>query len=552
MSQVMNKLCMFVIGALSLVIISCGGGGGGGGSSTSDVATNIIDAEPSTGSVTLLATDAPTDEFKEINLSIVKVELLSDDGRVTVFEGEKEFDLLQLTEVTEVFSVSDVREGSYNKIRLILSQIELVFHDDRSPAYPRLPGNGKLDLNPRETFHVESDQPLAIQLDFDAKKSIHVVQTGNQEKYNFRPVVFVQIVEGEFDTKLIRQRGTINDLDIADGEFKLCLIEVKIQPISSDEDDLPDCVLVDTNTAPASIFDDFADPVDLEDLDVGDIVTVVGRFRLRTDSAVVNPLDSDNGNENENGNGNGNGNGNSNKKDMEEAEGEDHEGSSDEDSADDDAEHNQLVLIAEVVWSGNEIMQSDNIACSDVTNNVDLDSWYENFEQPLPENTGCAGVETRPTILQPGARIYDKEGKQLPTSSIFEGTENQVDGYLDTGASPDELKAVLVMLDMNDDEESSIQLSGTIGDITPLESLILITDDGDRCVNFSEGGTEVFETDQDGEENILFNQMGASALMSGQIANAFGKENVEGCLNADTIIYEEEEGGEEGEEDEVV
>jgi hypothetical protein len=317
--------------------------------------------------------------------------------------------------------VSDVPEDSYNKIRLILNQVELVFHDDRSPAYPRLPGNGKLDLNPRETFHVDSDQPLAIQLDFDAKKSIHVVQTGNQEKYNFRPVVFVQIVEGEFDTKLIRQRGTINDLDIADGEFKLCLIEVEIQPISSDEDDLRDCVLVDTTTAPASIFDDFANPVDLEDLDVGDIVTVVGRFRLRTDSVVVNPLDSDNGNEN----GNGNGNGNSNKKDMEEDEGEDLEDSSDEDSTDDDAEHNQLVLIAEVVWSGTEIMQSDNIACSDVT--------------------------------------------------------------------------------------------------------------------------EVFETDQDGEENMLFNQMGASALMSGQIANAFGKENVEGCLSADTIIYEEEEGGEEGE-----
>ena len=69
MSQVMNKLCIFVIGALSVVIISCGGGGGG--SSTSDVAINIIDTEPSTGSVTLLATDAPTDDFsgcKELSL----------------------------------------------------------------------------------------------------------------------------------------------------------------------------------------------------------------------------------------------------------------------------------------------------------------------------------------------------------------------------------------------------------------------------------------------------------------------------------------------------
>jgi hypothetical protein len=496
MRQVFSKLRIAAVGALSLLIMSCGGGGGGG--STGGGATNI-ESGLGTGSVTLLATDAPTEEFKEINLSIVKAELLSDSGRVTVFSGEKEFDLLQLTEVTKVFSVSEVPEGSYNKIRLTLTQIELVFHDDRDPAYPKLPGNGKLDLNPRETFHVDSDVPLAIQLDFDAKKSIHVVQAGNKEKYNFRPVVFVKIVEGEFDTKLIRQRGTINELDLAEGEFKLCLIEAEIQPISDDVDDLPDCVWVDTNSA--SIFDDLADPVELGDFEVSEIVTVVGRFRFHGDD------DSSEG---------------------------------DDDSTDDAADRRRLVLIAEVIWSGNDIMQSDNIACSGVTNDTDRGNLYENVELPLLGDMECTDVDSRPTILRPGARIYDSEGNRLSTSSISKGILNQVDAYTDAGTSPEVLKAVLVMLKMGDDSESPAQLAGTIGGIEPGESLVLITDTGDRCVDFSEGDTEVFEISQDEEGNV-FSRMTVSALMSGQIANAFGKEESEGCLKAHTIIYEEDE-----------
>ncbi len=469
------------------MLASCGGGGGGGGGGVSNTTS-----EPGVGTVALLATDAPTDEFAEINLTIVKAELFSDSGRVTVFDGEKVFDLLELTEVTEVFSVSDAPEGSYSKIRLTLTEIELVFKDDRDPAYPKLPGNGKLDLNPRGTFDVDADKPLVIQLDFDAKKSIHVVQTGNADRYNFRPVVFVDIAEGEFDTKLIRQRGTINEIDLAEGTFRLCLIDAEIQPVPSDEDDLPDCVIVDTTSAPASIFDDFAEPIDLEDLEVGDTVTVVGRFS------------------------------------FEEEERESESGERPEDR--------MLVLVAEVIWRGDDIGQSDNIACSGVTEDAERGSWYDNREQV--EDAQCDDGESRPTILQPGARIYDAEGNPLPDSAISEGTVNQVDGYLDTGVDPEELKAVLLMLKDEEIEDRQTQLTGVIGDMEPGESLILMTDDGDRCVSFSAAGTEVFETSQDEAGNVLFEQRDVNALMSGQFANAFGEPEIEGCLQAHTIIYE--------------
>ena len=70
-----------------------------------------------------------------------------------------------------------------------------------------------------------------------------------------------------------------------------------------------------------------------------------------------------------------------------------------------------------------------------------------------------------------------------------------------------------------------------------LSNLTLMTDEGDRCVNFDNVETEVFETSLDEDGNIIFSQMSVFSLMSGQIANVFGTEN-DGCLYADTIIYE--------------
>ena len=76
------------------MLISCGGGGGGGGDSVVDAAGDVATADK--GTVTLLVTDAPTDDFKEINLTILKAELLCDSGNQVLFSGVKEFDLLRL------------------------------------------------------------------------------------------------------------------------------------------------------------------------------------------------------------------------------------------------------------------------------------------------------------------------------------------------------------------------------------------------------------------------------------------------------------------------
>ena len=110
------------------------------------------DSAPGTGTVALLVTDAPSDIFEESNITVTRAELLSENGHVTVFEGERTFNLLDLTDA-RIFAIREgVTAGSYSKIRLTLSDIELVDYmdtvnrEDDAIYHPTLPGNGKLDI----------------------------------------------------------------------------------------------------------------------------------------------------------------------------------------------------------------------------------------------------------------------------------------------------------------------------------------------------------------------------------------------------------------------
>jgi len=219
MSQFIQRIAVFFLGAgLVLSLISCGGGGSGNGDS---IDTSI----QGKGTVGILLTDMPADPalFDSINASIVKVELLGseDNGRVTLYSGTPQtFDLLRLrNEAIPLAFNDDVPAGKYCKIRLILSDLELVLADGNS-YHPNLPGNGKLDLLARDCFNVVTDEVLTLQLDIDAGKSIHVV--GNNNGYKFRPVIFVDVVNQSFDSKLVRLTGEIAKIDTEKRSLLLC------------------------------------------------------------------------------------------------------------------------------------------------------------------------------------------------------------------------------------------------------------------------------------------------------------------------------------------
>ena len=207
------------------MLTACGGGGGGSGSAVIGSGTGATGV----GAVGIVLTDKPANlgEIDEILMTFTAVELLGDDdqGKVTLYNGPPRgpFDLLTLEhEARPLAFSSDVAAGTYCKIRLTLIDLELVFNNGEPNYHPKLPGNSKLDLNARKCFDVSPGATVYLQLDMDAR-SIHVVQTGNKKQYNFRPVVFIDVMQGNFPAKLVRlQGGVIGEINRQDGTLLLC------------------------------------------------------------------------------------------------------------------------------------------------------------------------------------------------------------------------------------------------------------------------------------------------------------------------------------------
>ena len=230
MNPIIRRFTLTVIGiGLAGLMASCGGGGGGSGSDSGSSSDSI----QGKGTVGILLTDKPADPslFSSINASIESILLLgSEDGdRIELYSGPtRTFDLLRLRNESIPFSFKDgVPAGRYCKIRLILSDLELVLADDtpddstdNETYHPHLPGNGKLDLLARDCFHVVAGEIVTLQLDIDAGKSIHIV--GNNNGYKVRPVVFIDVLKQGFDGKLVRLHGSIAKIDEDQEKFLLC------------------------------------------------------------------------------------------------------------------------------------------------------------------------------------------------------------------------------------------------------------------------------------------------------------------------------------------
>jgi len=338
----------------------------------------------------------------------------------------------------------------------------------------------------------------------DAEKSVKVTHSGNGDSYQFRPVVFVKIVTDQYGTKLVRLRGSVNNLDTLEAMFDLCRIEVQGLLLDDDEEDgQPYCVMVNTAQAPASFFDTNGDPANINSFKNGDIVTAVGRFAF-DGATIASSKDNKRGDDS----------------------------SSDDNSSDDSNDRGDMVLIAEVIWQGDSA-EVRGIARSEVTTDTDSGAW---FKLEVLAGQGYAFDAPIPVILQQGTKLFNRAGLPVDESAIQDGVRAKVDGVFRN--KPIELKAALVILDI---KASQAQLIGTIGTVADdFSSMILQTDSGDRCVliDRSISGTQVFETSLDDDDTIDFDQKAASDLGGGQTANVFGDSDVTGCLKAETIIYE--------------
>ena len=237
------------------------------------------------GSVAVLLTDAPIDDFDQFWLTVTEISLLGDDGKVSLFSGSERLNLLDLNSHADLFSLADnIPAGDYHKIRMRVSDPLLVQLDADGNVLesfvPEMPGNGKLDLNPRSSLHVLSGETLALQIDLDANKSIHLIQQGNGA-YRFRPVVFVDVLTNGLSGKLVRVAGFIGDID--DDGFELCRTGMAVE--DDHDGDHDHCIQVSTDTDTA-FFDADGAPIAELVLSEGEPVTVLGYYHNLGDHKI--------------------------------------------------------------------------------------------------------------------------------------------------------------------------------------------------------------------------------------------------------------------------
>jgi hypothetical protein len=240
---------LLVAGALA----ACGGGGSS-------------DAE-GTGTVALLLTDMPTDDIAEINLSVTGATLIGDQGHqdIEIYEGSTHVNLLDLQNYSQPIAIGEVPVGTYTKLRLQIDGVHIV-DNQGGDHYPRPPANGKIDLLEPGGIEVVPGRTLTAHVDFDAKKSIHVAQTGNGE-YRLRPVVRVEFKLDGLPDELVRAEGKITEADEAG--YVLCLL-----------DNMDTCLDV-TLREGACVFDVDGipiEPIDADTLVVDDMVVVIGYY----------------------------------------------------------------------------------------------------------------------------------------------------------------------------------------------------------------------------------------------------------------------------------
>ncbi|MBL8200554.1 MAG: DUF4382 domain-containing protein [Chromatiales bacterium] len=475
----MSTLVRHALLTLALAALAACGGGGGGSSGG---------AAPTTATVGIALTDAPTAGYDRALATITSIDLLGDNGKVNVFSGSETVDLLKLADYSELFAVQDnVPSGTYNKIRLQLSNLELVQLNGAGDAddvstFPKLAGNGKIDLNPQGSFYVAPGATLVITIDFDVGKSLKITTTGNG-KVIVRPVVFVDITSGLPSPGLTRIHGVVADIR-DDGSFRLCQTRLAssrddYRAVSRFAGDDGHCVRVRSDSS-TGIFGDDGLPQEFFDLEEGEEVTAIGRLQ---------PVPRN-----------------------------------------DDRRYEYFVLTAYVIEEGlpGTFERLRGIV------DAPVDPGTDRFRLDVAPGQGIVSDGPLLAQLYPKSRIFSPKGVELGRIDIDAGASALVDSVLAIASGgPAILRTSLVILDVDGAAEEQV-LTGQLVSVNKTTGQLIVAGPlGDRCVDAR--AADVFLIDSAG--GSLNSQRGTLAdLAPGQDVNVFGRAGTGGCLVAETIL----------------
>lgn len=502
---------------MPFVLNGCGGGGGDSSPMAAAPATPVAQAPvDQTGVVGILLKDAPAPDFTRILMVVSRVVLIADDDdgqQAILLDEPREFDLLELQNFYDMLAVSEnVPVGEYEKIRLIIDSITVCYLDDTDAEVCEeavVPANGKVDLNPRGSFMVAADTAILIGIDLDAKKSFHVVGTGNGS-IRFRPVVFVEILQRQALQGLVRASGTVGDIDPDTGSFDLCEVEVQLHT------DTNGCLKINT-FEDTSLFNAAGEPVGFDDLATEDPVTVYGIAVVVRDA---HDGDSDSDSDDSDADGDSDG---------------DTDGDTDGDS-DSDSDHGDTVrmvqLDAIVVQKGlpGDILSLTGTALAAVNGDglfpLELDDGEE-LEAPEVE-----------VFVQGETRILSAvDLSELDPGVIEAGTVAEVNGVI-PDAESGVLHASLVLI--APPEESRDQLSGEVTTIDTETFTLFVADTepaGDRCVRPTDDAHFVMVTELL-EGGFSVQEADSGDLAVGQQVTVIGEDGSDSCFDAGDVIIQ--------------
>lgn len=165
-----------------------------------------------TGELQMLITDAPVDNVDKVNISVERIEINNNENGWEEFanysDNPKEFDLLSLQGVTDMLGTKNLEVGTYNQIRLYLSDVSV--NKDGKNYDVFIPSEAQTGLKLVNEFTIEEDIVKALLLDFDVRKSLTKPGSDNNNDYIMRPTIRVvdRVVSGDLEGELLSDNIT--------------------------------------------------------------------------------------------------------------------------------------------------------------------------------------------------------------------------------------------------------------------------------------------------------------------------------------------------------
>ena len=140
------------------------------------------------GNFELYLTDQPIEGLEQVLITITSIKVEKDDESViTVWEGERTFDLLLLRDIEERILDVELEHGSYTHIIIVISGAAVVVHG--STYEIALPHS--IEVRIPVSFTVLNSRVTEVVLDFHADESIE----GYGDYYMLLPVITVKRVD---------------------------------------------------------------------------------------------------------------------------------------------------------------------------------------------------------------------------------------------------------------------------------------------------------------------------------------------------------------------